>query len=73
MTAAGQNLGHWAVVETGQGGGMPDTLHGPYWDHSEAAHIAKQLTSEARASDRRDRYQVAALDTELIDYDEDHQ
>ncbi|MFF0816607.1 hypothetical protein ACFYVR_15870 [Rhodococcus sp. NPDC003318] len=53
--------GWWCVVEIGQGGGVPDTLHGPYWDEDEASSIAETLTDDARKAGRRDRFFACAL------------
>jgi hypothetical protein len=55
--------GWWAVVETGQGGGLPDTLHGPYWDEEEAQGVADDLGLSAAEVGRRDRYDVVRLET----------
>ncbi|TCN51815.1 hypothetical protein EV641_109206 [Rhodococcus sp. SMB37] len=56
--------GWWCVAETGQGGGLPDTLHGPYWDQEEARQMRALLVEEARKMGRRDRFRVCELDPE---------
>ncbi|QOV99536.1 hypothetical protein [Rhodococcus pyridinivorans] len=54
--------GWWCVAETRQGGGLPDTLHGPYWDYREAADQAARMAAESHASGRRDRFRVCELE-----------
>lgn len=59
--------GYWVVLETGQGGGIPDTVHGPFWDQAEADTVAKLQLENARQVGRADRFQTAYAD---IDFDE---
>ena len=54
--------GWWAVVETGQGGGLPDHLHGPFWGEAEATAAAADLAADMRAVGRHDRFDVASLE-----------
>ena len=53
--------GWWAVTETGQGGGLPDTLHGPCWSEEDARDLADRLTADSRARGRRDDFRVVEL------------
>lgn len=55
------NLG-WCVVETRQGGGFPDTLHGPWWSEEDAQGVCEQFTAESRGVGRRDTFVVCALE-----------
>lgn len=51
-------IGYWAVMETGQGGGLPDHIHGPFYDEQEAATERDRLAAEAAAVGRRDRFEA---------------
>lgn len=54
--------GLWIVLETGQGGHLPDCIHGPYWSRGEAQHVAQQHRDYSRVNGRRDRFRVAHAD-----------
>lgn len=51
--------GYWLVLDFGQGGGIPDTLHGPYGSRDEATRIADEMRADSRSRGRRDHYDPA--------------
>lgn len=61
--------GYWVVLETGQGGGLPDTVHGPYFHQLEANEAAIELRAEAARVERRDRFEIGVVD--VLDEEED--
>lgn len=61
--------GYWVVLETGQGGGLPDTVHGPYFYQLEANEAAIELRAEAARVERRDRFEIGVVD--VLDEEED--
>lgn len=54
--------GYWVILETRQGGGLPDTVYGPYWNADDAAGSLDTFRAEAAAVGRRDRFQVGIVE-----------
>lgn len=55
---------NYVILETGQGGGIPDTVHGPYWGREEAVEELKALREHTANIGRRDRYQLGLVEME---------
>lgn len=54
----------YVVLETGQGGGISDTVHGPYFGREEGVDELKSLREHTARLGRRDRYQLGRVEVE---------
>lgn len=55
---------NYVILETGQGGGIPDTVHGPYWGREEAVGELKSLREHTASIGRRDRFELGTVEIE---------
>jgi hypothetical protein len=56
--------GYWVVMETLQGGGTPDYIHGPFWNREQATAAADILRRERGG--RRDLFEVGHVEVEAV-------
>ncbi|MGC0365042.1 hypothetical protein ABH922_003026 [Rhodococcus sp. 27YEA15] len=54
----------YVILETGQGGGIPDHVYGPYWGRDDGVEDLKSLRESAAMLRRRDRFQLARVEVE---------